>query len=160
MIVNVIDVLARRHGICEFNGKVDVGGQVLSFVVPPVNLGGLGVDRFGVGGILDELTEKYPDQFGWQPVVSSKMGRLSSSKENVGMIFQADGICSTADTHYHLIGNGQLVNEWKAGLAQAGVPDEKVTVEAYFNHRAESNNDAIDNIASVVSASSMSTVSS
>ena len=102
---------------------------------------------------LDELESKHPEQFNWKPIITSQTGRISESKESISPIVSPDGICNIKRTHYHLIGNGQLVNEWKAGLAQAGVPEEKVTVEAYFNHKAESDEKAIGMIADVISAS-------
>ena len=63
---------------------------------------------------------------------------------------QQEDICAVQNTHYHLIGNGQLVNEWKAGLEQAGVPSERVTVEAYFNHTEKPNDATVQNIANTV----------
>ncbi|KAJ1474112.1 hypothetical protein T484DRAFT_1971337, partial [Baffinella frigidus] len=42
---------------------------------------------------------------------------------------------AVASAHFHLIGNGAMVNTFKAGLAAAGVPDARVTLENYFNHR-------------------------
>jgi hypothetical protein len=35
-------------------------------------------------------------------------------------------------------------------LEQAGVADNKITVEMYFNHKAEVNEDVVDNIAYVM----------
>jgi hypothetical protein len=43
-----------------------------------------------------------------------------------------------------------MVSEFKAGLQQAGVKEDKVTVEMYFNHKAEVDQDAVDRIASAV----------
>jgi ferredoxin-NADP reductase len=107
---------------------------------------------------LDSLVTKHPDQFQWKVVVTSETGRISHSEENVRMITATDGICDVKDTHYHLIGNGQLVNEWKAGLAQAGVPEQKVTVESYFNHKAPSSEKAIETIANAISAAALNPV--
>jgi ferredoxin-NADP reductase len=104
---------------------------------------------------LDGLVAKHPDQFQWKAIITSEVGRISDSEENARMIINDSGTTdSVKSTHYHLIGNGQLVNEWKAGLFQAGVPQEKVTTEAYFNHKATSNEKAIDIIASVIAESS------
>ena len=58
--------------------------------------------------------------------------------------------CTVTETHYHLIGNGQMIHEWKQGLAQAGVESALVTVEAYFNHKAEPCTETIHRIAQVV----------
>jgi ferredoxin-NADP reductase len=106
---------------------------------------------------LDSLMAQNSNQFQWKPVITSEMGRISASEDNVRKVLQ-DDICSVTETHYHLIGNGQMVNEWKAGLAQAGVPTEKVTMEAYFNHKAESSEDAINIIASTISSAAVSVV--
>eukprot|EP00288_Rhodomonas_lens_P018682 CAMPEP_0177714258 /NCGR_PEP_ID=MMETSP0484_2-20121128/13369_1 /TAXON_ID=354590 /ORGANISM="Rhodomonas lens, Strain RHODO" /LENGTH=297 /DNA_ID=CAMNT_0019226187 /DNA_START=207 /DNA_END=1100 /DNA_ORIENTATION=+ len=40
-------------------------------------------------------------------------------------------------THFHLIGNGGMVKTFQAALSKAGVPDEHVTIEMYFNHKEE-----------------------
>jgi ferredoxin-NADP reductase len=87
--------------------------------------------------------------FRYKPIITSEVGRLSSSEENVGLVINED-ICSLTETHYHLIGNGQMVKEWKAGLTKAGVPKERITIENYFNTFAEPSAEAIDRIASVV----------
>ncbi|KAG7349164.1 oxidoreductase NAD-binding domain containing protein [Nitzschia inconspicua] len=101
---------------------------------------------------LDRLAEKYPMRFHWKPIITSQQGRLSGSVDTLEALLkpQKDNICSVQNTHYHLIGNGQLVNEWKTGLEQAGVPSERVTVEAYFNHMGTANKTAVQNIATVV----------
>jgi ferredoxin-NADP reductase len=101
---------------------------------------------------LDSLVAKHPDQFQWKAIITSTEGRISDSEENARMIINFGSVKDT--THYHLIGNGQLVNEWKSGLAKAGVSEDKVTFEAYFNHKATSNENAIETIASVIAASS------
>jgi ferredoxin-NADP reductase len=107
------------------------------------------------GEYLDSLVAKHPDQFQWKPIITSEVGRISDSEENTRMVINANAnVDSVKDTHYHLIGNGQLVNEWKSGLAKAGVPDDKVTTEAYFNHKATSNQNAIGTIANVIAVSS------
>ena len=49
--------------------------------------------------------------------------------------------------HWHMIGNGQMVQEWQAGLGAVGVPDERVTVEMYFGHKSEPSPAAIQQIA-------------
>ena len=91
----------------------------------------------------------------WQPIITSEVGRISSSQENMKMIIPEETDCKLTleDTHYHIIGNGQMVNEWKAGLADAGVPDSKVTVEMYFNHKSLPDVDAVNRIAQTISSS-------
>lgn len=104
---------------------------------------------------LNHLADAYPNRFQWTPIITSEVGRLSASSENLHRYLgmnddDTNTISSVVNTHYHLIGNGQLVNEWKAGLAQAGVPAERVTVEMYFNHNAPSDQNAVANIANFV----------
>ena len=112
---------------------------------------------------LDELKSQYPERFNWQPIITSDTGRISSKDDNVKLVVQKDNsgsdgnICSISETHYHLIGNGQMVREWKEGLEKAGVPTERVTIESYFNHRADIDNDAVERIARVVPSGALLT---
>eukprot|EP00545_Synedropsis_sp_CCMP1620_P003142 CAMPEP_0119018244 /NCGR_PEP_ID=MMETSP1176-20130426/18898_1 /TAXON_ID=265551 /ORGANISM="Synedropsis recta cf, Strain CCMP1620" /LENGTH=274 /DNA_ID=CAMNT_0006972199 /DNA_START=92 /DNA_END=916 /DNA_ORIENTATION=- len=92
---------------------------------------------------LDDLAEKYPDRFSWTPVISTVNGHTSSA-ENLKLI--ASQIPSAGETHYHMIGNGAMVNEWKDGLGEAGVADERVTLEMYFNHRETPRPEAVEAI--------------
>lgn len=103
------------------------------------------------GDYLDELQANNEGRFSWKAIISSEGGRLSESEENLQAIVCAEGL-ELNDTHYHLIGNGQLVNEFKAGLAKASVPDDKVTVESYFNHKEAVRDDVIDRIANVIAS--------
>lgn len=102
---------------------------------------------------LDQLAKDNPHKFEWQPIISSQVGRISSSEENlkqfVGSRIEDMGL---SDTHYHVIGNGQMVNEWKKGLKNAGVPEERLTTELYFNSRVDVDEKAIENISSVISS--------
>lgn len=95
---------------------------------------------------LNELHDKYPKRFTWTPIITKESGRLSSKEENLKLIRLSD----INDTHFHLIGNGQMVKEFKEGLKQAGIPSEKVTEESYFNHKATADENAIKRIALVV----------
>lgn len=97
---------------------------------------------------LDELQSLHSSKFGWTPIVSNEQGRLSSSEENLQSLLKAGA--GLADTHFHLIGNGQMVQEFQAGLKNAGVPKDKVTVEMYFNHKAKVDEDTVDRIAKMV----------
>lgn len=94
------------------------------------------------------------ENFRYKPLITSEVGRISATEENLQWIADAT-ICPVANTHYHLIGNGQMVKEWKAGLAKAGVSDDNVTVESYFNHQEEPSDDVVDRIAGVIRASSL-----
>lgn len=101
---------------------------------------------------LDKLASENPSKFEWQPIITSESGRLSGSEENLKMVSKATQGLGIADSHYHLIGNGQMVNEWKQGLEEAGVPEERVTVEQYFNHKAETDEATIKRLASTISS--------
>ncbi|KAL9183974.1 hypothetical protein ACHAXT_002060 [Thalassiosira profunda] len=100
--------------------------------------------------LLDELQKEHADVFSWSPVITGEQGRLSSSNENLNLLTESKFEGGLEDTHYHLIGNGQMVSEFKAGLAKAGVPDDRVSIEMYFNHKAETDTEVIDRIASAV----------
>lgn len=97
---------------------------------------------------LDQLQKENGDKFSWKTIISSEQGRISSSADSLRVL--TDTNSNAGLTHYHLIGNGQMVSEFKAGLQQAGVKEDKVTVEMYFNHKAEVDQDAVDRIASAV----------
>lgn len=100
---------------------------------------------------LDKLQMQHADKFAWRAIITNKQGRLSSTTNNLKMLtdtkFHNTGVDST---HYHLIGNGQMVSEFKAGLEKAGVPEDKVTLEMYFNHKAEVDVHVVDRIADAV----------
>jgi len=115
-------------------------------------------DEIVCSNYLDTLVDNNPGKLKWKPIVTTEIGRISTKEENVKIVSSSNGSLSVKDTHYHLIGNGQMVNEWKQGLAKAGVPDDMVTVESYFNHKEEANMNAVNNIADVISASCCATV--
>lgn len=92
--------------------------------------------------------------FRWKSVITGETGRLSASGPEV-LVDQylqqqpagvRDDVSAIRNTHYHIIGNGQLLNEWTAALKQAGVPSSRVTTEAYFNHAAKADPAAVDTI--------------
>ena len=89
-------------------------------------------------------------QFLWKPIITSEDGRLASNGPEALQKHLPQGVSTITNTHYHIIGNGQLVNEWKEGLKKAGVPASRVTVEAYFNHAAKAHADAIDAICEAI----------
>lgn len=106
---------------------------------------------------LRALVEKYGEnRLRFRYVVTSRDGRLSCSDDMLESLLFSDETnesneWTVDDTHYHLIGNGQMVNEFKAGLSKALVPEDRVTIEQYFNHKADVSDDVIDRIAAVVS---------
>jgi len=103
---------------------------------------------------LDKWQQDYPTQFSWTPVVTcEKGGRLSSSVERLQDCLKASPTIDALQlqrTHFHLIGNGELVNEFQKGLDQAGVPKEKVTLEVYFNHSVKGKGESVDTIAQAI----------
>ena len=103
---------------------------------------------------LEFWQEAYEGKFTFIPIVTDEVGRLSASDENMKLITDSN-VCSLTQTHYHLIGNGQMVNEFKQGLLKAGVPKEKVTLEVYFNHKEPVNQEAIDRIATTIKAAAL-----
>merc|ERR1711903_435717 len=94
---------------------------------------------------VQRLCVLHPDRFECSYVISSTDGRVSAPRQ-----LDAIGAVATPTTHFHLIGNGAMVNEWVAGLAAAGVPDGFVTTETYFNHKAEADADVVGAIAAAV----------
>ena len=108
---------------------------------------------------LDNLQTDYPDKFSWKAVISSAQGRLSANDENLkALLTETSFSADIGSTHYHLIGNGSMVSEFKAAFKKAGVPDDKVTLETYFNHQAKVNEDVVDRIASAVMETSAAAV--
>ena len=56
----------------------------------------------------------------------------------------------SGSTHFHLVGNGAFIADFKQGLLEGGVAEERVTTEKYFNGKAEPNADAVAFIAEQV----------
>ena len=56
----------------------------------------------------------------------------------------------SATTHFHLVGNGQFIADFAAGLAAGGVSEARVTTEKYFNGKAEPDSDVATFIADAV----------
>lgn len=97
---------------------------------------------------LSDLAAEHDGRLSHTAIVSAEKGRLSANEDNLRLLLSED--VGPGDTHYHLIGNGQMVAEFQAGLEKAGVPSNRVTIEKYFNHKAAPAQDAIDRIASVL----------
>ena len=105
------------------------------------------------GDHLDEIARQNPSRFEWKPVVTSKTGRISKSQDTMKAVTECIQDSAISETHFHLIGNGQLINEFREGLGNAGVPEDRITVEQYFNHKAESSTGVIETISSSIIAS-------
>ncbi|KAL7490997.1 hypothetical protein ACHAWT_000485 [Skeletonema menzelii] len=99
---------------------------------------------------LDKLQTEHVDKFSWKAIITSEQGRMSSTADSLRVLNDTNFNARLEDTHYHLIGNGSMVSDFKAGLQKAGVADDKVTVEMYFNHKAEVDADAVSRIAAAV----------
>ena len=56
----------------------------------------------------------------------------------------------TDRTHFHLIGRGEMVEDFKRGLLQGGISEERVTTEKYFNGKAEADPAVVDFIAEAI----------
>ena len=96
---------------------------------------------------VQRLCVLHPERFECAYVISSTDGRISSDTALASISDIAD-----ADTHFHLIGNGAMVNEWKEGLGMAGVPEDFVTTETYFNHKAEADAEVVERISTKIAA--------
>ena len=129
------------------------------------------------GAAVEALKQQYPDRFSFMPCISKPMActavglaGLSSSPSSAfsGMSSPpppapgfAQGRVSTAvpgmladlndRTHFHLIGNGQFVVDFQAGLLAGGVAEERVTTEKYFNGKATPDETVVDYVAGAIS---------
>lgn len=149
--VKKVVLLSTGVGVGPCVGAIELAMQDASF--PPITLYASYRETGEVAyrEHLDEMSQQHPVKFDWKPVITSETGRLSS-EENMEMLTASIEGLGISDTHYHLIGNGQMVSEWKEGLKEAGVPEERVTVEMYFNHKAQPDKKAMDTIASAVTS--------
>ena len=95
---------------------------------------------------LDALQARYP-HFRWQPTLSQPApdwpGLRGHLGESVPPLLAAPRTC-----HYHLVGNGAMLAEMTAALAEAGVPESQVTTEVFFNFNAEADPATVRTIAS------------
>jgi len=94
---------------------------------------------------LDALQARHPG-FRWHPTLSlpradwaGLRGRLG---ESAPPLIAAPRAC-----HFHLVGNGAMLAEMKAALADCGVPEAQVTSEVFFNYNALADPDVVRAIA-------------
>mmetsp|Transcript_25974 Transcript_25974/g.56108 ORF Transcript_25974/g.56108 Transcript_25974/m.56108 type:complete len:335 (-) Transcript_25974:759-1763(-) len=100
---------------------------------------------------LDALAEAHPDRFAWTACISRPMActavTLSAFKgaRAAGRVTHAvpSLLRTTRETHFHLVGNGAFVKEFKEGCLAAGVEEGRVTTEIYFNGKAEPDQDVV-----------------
>lgn len=97
---------------------------------------------------LRALAAAHPDRFTWTVVLSDLNGHVSAGPNLLMMNGKTEGT-APGSTHYHLVGNGAMVNEWVQGLGEAGVPEGRVTHEIYFNHKAEPRAEVVEALANV-----------
>ena len=107
---------------------------------------------------LDALAAAHPTKFSWTACISKPMActAVSLAGPSVGGARASGRVTrsvpplleTTQGTHFHLIGNGEMVKEFKAGCLEAGVAEERVTTEIYFNGKAEADPDAVALVAS------------
>eukprot|EP00898_Chlorokybus_atmophyticus_P006144 jgi/Chlat1/6530/Chrsp45S06005 len=57
------------------------------------------------------------------------------------------GLNATQQVHFHLVGNGAMINLLQATLHKAGVSKEYVTVETYFNHNKKADPAEVEKLA-------------
>jgi len=154
--VNRVVMISTGTGVGPCVGAIENALDDVTF--PPIELFASyrNVEEILYRDYLNKLHSENSERFAWKAIVSSDVGRLSASEENLNNIV-AKG--SKEDTHFHLIGNGQMVNEFKAGLTKAGISKERVTIESYFNHKAPLDNDVVERIAGIISSSTVPTQS-
>ncbi|CAJ1943453.1 unnamed protein product [Cylindrotheca closterium] len=123
-------------------------------------------DEIALADKLNQWQKEYPNQISWTPVTTNSSddndngGRISSSVERLQECLTAsntiDSLLDLQSTHFHLIGNGGLVYEFQKGLEQAGIPNEKVTLEVYFGHQTKPKEETVDIIAKAIQGLSRS----
>src|SRR5262249_35086467 len=63
------------------------------------------------------------------------------------------GMDELAKSHFHLVGNGEMVNLVETALHRAGVLPDGVSTETYFNHYARVDEDEVERLAARFKAS-------
>ncbi len=84
---------------------------------------------------LNELSEKYLNfscQITFTNPPESWQGLKGRVTESVPQLLD-----DLQNTHYHLVGNGNMIGEMMSALIKAGVPKNRVTTESYFNHKGK-----------------------
>ena len=59
---------------------------------------------------------------------------------------------SLRDTHFHLVGNGSMINLIRPAVLAAGTPETQVSKESFFNHGHKADQQAIDELAQKIIA--------
>lgn len=90
----------------------------------------------------EALSRAHPDRFCWAPCLSAPAAAATGGELGPGVLGGRVTAAvpallgSKRSTHFHLVGNGQFVNEWKSALLTSGVAEECLTTETYFNGKA------------------------
>ena len=108
---------------------------------------------------LDALSDANPGRFTWTACLSRPMvctavtanGGFAGARVSGRVTSAVPPLLKTLDgTHFHLVGNGEFVKEFKEGCLAAGVNEERVTTETYFNGKAEANPQVVDHVATAL----------
>jgi len=96
---------------------------------------------------LNLLSCKHPN-FGWHITLSRPAGTWHGL---TGRVTESVPKCIDPQhlgvTHFHLVGNGEMVHLMKKALHRAGVLPPRVSIETYFNHHAIPESIAVDELA-------------
>ena len=96
---------------------------------------------------LEGLARRYPD-FRWQYSVTNPSQNWSGFTGRVTeWVPVQTGMYKLETHHFHLVGNGEMVQLVRRALLLAGVAPERVSTETYFNHHAEPDQWEIDQVA-------------
>jgi ferredoxin-NADP reductase len=83
---------------------------------------------------LAHLAQSYPN-FAWQFTLTKPSGKWNGLTGRVTEYVPALIDTKRLETyHFHLVGNGEMVNLTRNALHLAGVPSGQVSIETYFNH--------------------------
>ena len=107
-----------------------------------MGLSGLGSGLSGSSGLISEaLSQSAATQPSSSPpaAMPASPGFVQGRVTRIVPSLLGEGVGPR--THYHLVGNGQFVNDFRKGLLDAGVGEARVTTETYFNGKAEVNED-------------------
>ena len=99
---------------------------------------------------LDALAEEH-EHFQWQACISqaspSWQGLRGRVDQQLTKIYP-----SLTDTHFHLVGNGSMINLIRPALLAAGTPEVQVSKESFFKHGEKVEQEAIDALAQKIVA--------
>lgn len=101
---------------------------------------------------LNELAAEY-DHFSWQLSLSEPPSDWQGLRGHITTAV-AGRLENINDKHFHLVGNGAMINEMRQALSDAGIAKEQVSTESFFNHRAEADKEKITAISEALAQSS------